>query len=507
MPEHVLEQYVPTPQNDLQQIRQLSQDYEADPARGLAHGLQKDAIQNGVGARLPGVSEPISYKKWEFNFKLFKVGGRNALSFWDRGTTGLTGAILSANEISKWSAEEKLTSEQKLSRFLSRFDSGGNIGPGTFGRGKLIFQAASKTFTIVCDSKRHDDGKYVAFDRKLVNNTLVQTPIPHQDEEAERFIERISQGTLKPLQEPGTRVTILDVRDEIVDVITNSFREDRPEIAADHSSSFLKMIEETWWEILDKFDAHIFVEHDGKKKRVILGEPLRSVARAGDHEKKWRVQRLHNIDAIVQNKIYKIKELLIALSPDNLNEEIRGVWIQRKRMKIGPIKGVSPDQTIVKKICGYVILNADLEDEIEKSEGLTHYGFNFRHGAPSQIRQVVEGRLQSFQEELGIKSVSASRTAKKSMLDALKDVNEASRKLGLISASDLGLESDVEISVESFGLPNKDSARVDMGDTLGPISYDVTNNRGTALRLELVVNAVQKATEKTLLSKRFGKSS
>lgn len=505
MPEQVLEQYVPTPQNDLQQIRLLSQEYEADPARGLAHGLQKDAIQNGVGARFPGMSEPNSYRKWEFSFKLFKVDGRNALSFWDSGTTGLTGAILSAEEISRWSAEDKLTAEQKLSRFLSRFDSGGNIGPGSFGRGKLIFQAASKTYTIVCDSKRFDDGKYIAFDRKLVNNTLVQTPIPHQDEDAMRFMERISHGTLKPLQEPGTRVTILDVRDEIVDVIMNSFREDRPEIAADYSSSFLKMIEETWWEILDKFDARIFVECDGKKKRVILGEPLKSVARAKDHEKKWRIQRLYNIDAIVQNKIYKIKELLIALSPDNLNEEIRGIWIQRKRMKIGLIKGISPDQTVTKKVCGYVILDPDLEDEIEQSqsEGLTHYGFNFRRGAPNQIKQIVEGRLQTFQEELGIKTASDSRTAKKSMLDVLKDVNEISRKLGLISTSDVGLESDVEISIETFDLPNKDSARVDIGDTLGPIAYKVTNNKGTALSLELVVRAIQTATEKGLLNKRF----
>src|SRR2546421_11654039 len=104
MPEQVPEQYVATPQNDLQQIRILSREYETDPARGLAHGLQKDAIQNGVGARLPEMSEPNSYKKWEFSFKSFKIGERNVLSFWDRGTTGLTGAILRADEISRWSA-------------------------------------------------------------------------------------------------------------------------------------------------------------------------------------------------------------------------------------------------------------------------------------------------------------------------------------------------------------------------------------------------------------------
>ena len=32
-------------------LEQLIRDYETQPAKGLAHGLQKDAIQNGWGAR------------------------------------------------------------------------------------------------------------------------------------------------------------------------------------------------------------------------------------------------------------------------------------------------------------------------------------------------------------------------------------------------------------------------------------------------------------------------
>ena len=71
MTEEFIEQYVTTPQNDLQQIHQVSREYESEPARGVAHGLQKDAIQNGVGARIPHSSEPTSYKDWAFTFRLF----------------------------------------------------------------------------------------------------------------------------------------------------------------------------------------------------------------------------------------------------------------------------------------------------------------------------------------------------------------------------------------------------------------------------------------------------
>ena len=65
-----------------------------------------------------------------------------ALCFWDEGTHGLTGEILSSKEINIRSAKGMLGSsnaDQRLSRFLTRFESGGNDGPGCFGRGKLIF--------------------------------------------------------------------------------------------------------------------------------------------------------------------------------------------------------------------------------------------------------------------------------------------------------------------------------------------------------------------------------
>ncbi len=44
--------YVQMPQNDMAQIEQIVREYDSDPAKGLVHGVQKDAIQNGFGARL-----------------------------------------------------------------------------------------------------------------------------------------------------------------------------------------------------------------------------------------------------------------------------------------------------------------------------------------------------------------------------------------------------------------------------------------------------------------------
>ena len=88
------------------------------------------------------------------NFELIKINGGEALVFWDEGTMGLTGDILSADEITRRFAEGSLGPEQRLGRFLARFVSGDNLGAGTFGRGKLVFHAASQTTSILIDSLR-----------------------------------------------------------------------------------------------------------------------------------------------------------------------------------------------------------------------------------------------------------------------------------------------------------------------------------------------------------------
>lgn len=208
--------YVQMPQDDVAQIKQVIREYHSEPAKGLAHGVQKDAIQNALGARATE-KEGDAFKVWGIYFELLKINGNDALVFWDEGTLGLTGRILTAEQISQGISEGIFEREQRLSRFLARFVSGGDIGPGLFGRGKLIFQGASQTYSILVDSIRSDDGLYIALDRKIERNRLVQPDIPYQGKGTERFIAEKTGGALKPLKKPGTRVTILNLDPEIVD--------------------------------------------------------------------------------------------------------------------------------------------------------------------------------------------------------------------------------------------------------------------------------------------------
>lgn len=491
------DEYVIMPQNDFQQIEQIVREYESEPAKGLTHGIQKDAIQNGIGARLQGRSEPNSYRDWMFVFELLKIKGKYALSFLDEGTTGLIGDILTANEIDQWSNEGRLTSDQKLGRFLTRFESGDSIGPGSFGRGKLIFQGASKTSSIICDSIRSDDGKYIAFERKIIGNRLQQTRTLYQNEDAEQFIEQISGGALLPLTRSGTRIIILDLKDEIIESIKKSFN---TTIQNNYFEVFIKMIEETWWEIIDKFSAKIFVKWDDKIKQVELSETIRSTANAKDGANGWKIYKKELLPVVIGNRTYKIKELKFTLAPKLIHEDLRDVWIQRKRMKIGSIfKGITPHHVIQERLCGYVILDQDLEDLVLLSEGTTHYSFRQNGRGVAQIKQIVRSHLEDFQRELGLRKTSGPSRARQDMLDTVKELNENALNLGLISEFSSGITSkEIEITIQSFELPNDDSKRVEINQPIGPITLEIKNNSNNPQLVNLFLNAEQRGEEQNL---------
>ena len=160
--------YERIPQNDKVAIQYVKDDYESQPAKGLTHGLQKDVIQNSIGAAI----KFKSLKNWSVKFELIKIKDKDALIFVDEGTTGLTGEILDSDEISERSANNNLRDPNSTYQDFYHCESGGNVGPGSYGRGKLVFQACSESYTILCDSLRTDN-KYVAFKQTIKNNHFI----------------------------------------------------------------------------------------------------------------------------------------------------------------------------------------------------------------------------------------------------------------------------------------------------------------------------------------------
>lgn len=480
--------YVTMPQNDLAQIEQVGREYNSEPAKGIAHGVQKDAIQNGFGAR-EEAKEVLACQTWEMNFELKTIRGRDALVFWDEGTMGLTGDILSAGEITERFAAGFLGPDQRLGRFLARFVSGDNLGAGTFGRGKLVFHTASETTSILIDSLRKTDGEYVALDRRVIEGALKQPTRPYVGEEAKAFITERTGSELEPLASAGTRITILDVLPEVVDAFKCSFAP-----GSKYKSSLAYMIEETWWEIIYKFNARIFLRLGEERTRVELHDEILSIAEATGDQEGIQTYQQKNVNIVAAGELYRIKEIKFIVMPSAItDEDLRDIWVQRKRMKVGSIaRSLYPNAKIVKRLCGYVILEPDLEDLIEQSEGTTHYSLNFRTTGVKRIRDTVREELNKFERQLGLLPATADAQARQRLLDSMKELNELAEELGLVTQQNLGVpRSDVDILLQAMQLPNEGTLRVEIGDHVGPMTYKLTNRSPSDILGVLTVSSKQ----------------
>src|SRR5437870_9495777 len=110
------------PSNWSNYLDHMRRDYNTSPAQGIAHGLQKDGIQNGWGAR-------TRERGWSFEFRLLKGrDGKLVLTMTDSGTTGLVGRVFDYAQ----DLPPKFPEGEKLARFECMFDSGGVVGPGLF---------------------------------------------------------------------------------------------------------------------------------------------------------------------------------------------------------------------------------------------------------------------------------------------------------------------------------------------------------------------------------------
>lgn len=488
--------YVQMPQDDMAQIEQVGREYGSEPAKGLVHGVQKDAIQNGFGARAE-VREVEACRTWSMTFDLKQIGGKDALVFWDEGTLGLTGDILTSDQIIERFAAQMLGPDQRLGRFLARFVSGGNVGAGSFGRGKLIFHAASTTTNILVDSLRAPDCLYLGLDRKVEGGTLLQPRTPYVGDAAKEFIFRKTGGILTPLTMPGTRIAILDAKPEIVEAFQQSFSQS-PSV---YAASFAHMIEETWWEILHRFDARIYLRHGDKSLRVGLQDPMKTIAEAEDNQEGVRVHSRINIPLTAGQQPYRIKEVRLVVMPGNVDEEFRDIWIQRKRMKIGSIaRGIDPHARIAKRLAGYVVLEPSLEALVEQSEGTTHYGFHLGGSGVRQIRDTVRAELRDFERRLGLVSASEDAESRRRLLDSMKELNELAAELGLLTQQNVGVDqSEIDILLREMRLPQENSLRIEIGDHVGPIKYRLVNKAARAWAGTFRLKARQQGREETEL--------
>lgn len=434
-------------------LEQLVRDYETQPARGLAHGLQKDAIQNGWGAR-------DGNKRFRFDIKLLKrAKPKPLLTLTDRGTVGLIGDVLEPKALPR-----QIPSTQRLARFESMFESGAQEGPGLFGRGKLIFNAASKDGLIFYDSLTKN-GEYRFNIRGISGREYNRFTRVLEGDTARRELETRTRGYLSPLLEPGTRIIIVNPNSDVLEAI--------------ESGALHQAVEETWWEIIQKHSAEICIATDSGDSWV-ASVPRDYGSLPKESQRNWRVLHYENIPVEIDRRAYRIKRIHLLLPPSGqvVREDLRGVSVHRRGMKVGEVRLSAIPPEIEDRFFGYVQLDEQYEELISSLENTTHYGFASLHKAPYRVlRQQVQDRFDEFLDRLGLKKKGKDpeERMRRALEDAQAELNSILRDLGVPSFG-VGIEpkADFTVSIEDLAFPRA-SNYLQTGDRIDGFHFRVRN--------------------------------
>lgn len=441
----------------------------------IAHGVQKDGIQNGWDARTDSKG-----KGWNFSFELVEGDEHSYLVMTDRGTTGLTGKVAGKEEYL-----EGLSKNERWAAFegygFTKEDIEENRSLGSRGRGKFIFVGASSELAILYDTLTID-GNY-RFGGRRIRQT--ENPVVYYDEDnARRALASATYNLIPPLTEVGTRVIIVNPIDEVVEAI--------------RTGEFEFMIGETWWEIIKKYDARITVKHSGIE--TVVGVPPEYLL-PKKSEGKLKVLLKRGVRKVFGKIPTKVNTLHIVCEPGKkVHEDLRGISIQRNGMKICTVEPQVLPEHIFESIYGYVILDEVGEENIKESEGLEHNNISYKKSFPQDLRYWLRAEMKEFaQKELGYNPhPEKERREKQRSAErrALSAINRIAKVLNMVKVGPIAREphithrgptKPVRISMARPIFPNPQSSRVDYGQSIKNLQFEVVNETSDALDVGLKV--------------------
>lgn len=424
----------PMPQNYRKNVDWILGAY-SDAGVAFTDGFQKDAIQNAIGA-----SQTKKFENWTCDISVIRNTKGTFVVVEDSGTYGLTGENRPSEDVYNMMRDgAPLPPEERLSRFTSQFNSGGNTtGGGLYGAGKSVYSVASKDYTYYFDSLRVD-GKYVA----NINKSGQVYSVAFEAEEAKNFI--LSETGLIEKKTIGTRVIIVNPRDELIEDIK--------------SGKIIKFIQESWWRIISRLDkgAGIFV--NGTMVSISDDLYLKNSSRYYELEETERYSENHKI---------KHFGFYVYEKADN---EWNGVSYYRKGMKIGEVEIKDIPNELVDKFWGYVEVDESWENELAEIEDHVHFGVSKgkKRTTPYQdLKNYCNEKIQFLLREWNYVKDKSKEDAK---------LNEEIRKIATelqdlfdkLKIEDLGKgpkKANFDVRLQDVTYPVADTERVTTGDQI-----------------------------------------
>lgn len=398
----------------------------------FSDGFQKDAIQNAVGAR-----KNKKWAGWKCDISFIRNNKGSFVVVEDSGTYGLTGDNTPADEINKMMSNKvEIPASERLSRFTSMFNSGGNTGPGLFGAGKSVYSVASKTYTYYFDSLR-EDGKYVS----NVNKSGQVYPIAFEDLKAKEFI--FNSTGFPEKKTVGTRIIIEDPKDELINSIIDG--------------EIINYIQESWWLIIQRLPDDASISVNGNT--VTVPEKIKN----GTH-----VFDLQKTETYAPG--YKVKHFGLYVFEDNDNIW-SGISYYRMGMKIGEVDIKDIPRKIDGKFWGYVEVDEQWEAALSEIEDKVHFGVSKGKKITTTYQNLKNYCNNKFKDNMvDWGYIKDKESEDKKLKDELQriadDIQDLFDKLGF---EDLGKgpnKADFDVRWQGIKYPEDNSERVTTEDKI-----------------------------------------
>lgn len=422
----------PIPQNYKRNVDWIIGAY-LDAGVSFPNGFQKDAIQNAVGAR-----KTNNWKNWKCDISYKENSNGKFVIVSDSGTMGLTGKNTPAEEINAMMArEETLPPEERLSRFTSMFNSGGNAtGGGLYGAGKSVYSVASEDYTYYFDSLR-EDGKYVA----NINKKGQVESVAYEGNEAKKFI--FENTGLSEKTTVGSRIIIVSPKEELVNAINDG--------------TIINDIQESWWIIINRLKGDAAITVNGNRVTVPT-----------DIKQSTRTYELPSPEKY--NVGYKVKHFGLYVFDDGDNRW-QGISYYRKGMKIGEIDLKDIPKKVDGKYWGYIEVDEQWEEELSEIEDKVHFGVSKGKKGKLQyqnLRNYTQNKVTTCLTEWGY--IKDKESEDKKLKDELNHIKEEIQDLfKKLNFEDLGKgpkRSDFDVRWQNIRYPEENSERVTDGDTI-----------------------------------------